>query len=110
MPKAHPDDLDPPALNRLLRVLDELHDPRIIVKRRMPRPRNQNRIDFLQRRVRVQVIHDVVALDTCNLVEASWWLEQLAAGVEQRGKDARVAAELGERLGLRRVGLEDGEA
>lgn len=110
MPKANAHDLHPAALNRLLGVLHKLHYPRVVVEGGVSRPRNQNRIDLLQRGIRVQLIHNVIPLDSHELLEACRRVEELSAGVEECGEDACVAAELVAGLGLGSIGLEDGES
>jgi hypothetical protein len=97
-------------LDGLFRVLDELDDPRVIVKRRVPGAGDEDGVNVLERRVRVEFVDNVVSLDRHDLIQLLRRLERIGSRVEQRRKDTRISAIAIASLRLRRVGLENGEA
>lgn len=106
MSKAHAYDTHAIRRNSLLRILNKLKNPRIVIERRVARASDQNRIDVVERRVAVQIVHNIVALDGDEIGK----LLGLCGCFEECSENARVAAVAIAGLGLGRVGFEDGEA
>lgn len=98
------------GLERLGGVLDELDDPRVVIKGCVSGAGDEDGVNVPERRVRVQVVDDVVARDLQTLLGRQRRVRGATRRVEERREDARVATELVARLRLRRVGFEDGEA
>lgn len=68
-------------LDGLFRILDELEDPRIIVKRRMPGTGDEDGVNVLERRIRVKFVDNIVSLDRHNLVQLLRRLERIGSRV-----------------------------
>jgi hypothetical protein len=84
---------------------DKLDDPGVVIKCCVSRTSDENRIDFVEGWIRVQFVHDIVALDSNKIFE----LLRLCSFLQECGKDTRVATEAIASLGLRGVSFEDGE-
>ena len=112
MPEAHAHDAHAARLERAPREFDETQDPRVIVKGRVARPCEQQGVDVVEVRIRVQVVDDVVAGDgDGQVVDGGRGRSKSARrGVEECGEDTGVVAVAGTGLGLWRVALEDGES
>ena len=106
MSKAHTYNTHAIRRNSLFRELDKLKNPRVVIECRVARASDQNRIDVVEGRVAVQIIHHVVALDGDEIGK----LLGLCGCFEECGENARVAAIAIAGLRLGRVGFEDGEA
>lgn len=110
MAEADTHDAHPVRLDGLFRVLDELEDPRVIVKRRVSGTGDEDGVNVFERRVRVEVVDNVVSLDRHDLIQLLRRLERIGSRVKQSRKDTRISAVAIASLRLRRVGLENGEA
>ncbi len=109
MAKADANDAHAARRERGLRVLDEPQDPRVAVKRVVAGPGNQNRVDVVEGRVRVEVVDDAVARNGQLVRQPLGRRRDVACALEELRKDVRVRADALAGLGLRRVGLEHGE-
>jgi len=107
MPKADTHNTHP-TLDALPCVLNQLDDPRVVVERVMPRPRDEHGVDVLERGVRGQVVDDIVARESQERGEWLWRCEGLAGAGQERSEDAAVAAVLCVGVRLWSVGEEDG--
>lgn len=106
--KADANDAHAVRRERRLCVLDQLQDPRVIVKGVVARPGNQNRIDVVEGRVGVQVVDDAVAGNGQLVRELLGRRRDVAGALEELCEDGRVVADARAGLRLRRVGLEHG--
>lgn len=105
--EAHAHDSDAAGVDGLLCILHQLQDPGVVVKRCVTRPGYQDGIDLVQRRVRLQVLDNVVRRDGGHVGERPRRIQGLCGRRQQRSEDASIAAVLCVGLGLRRVGLEE---
>ena len=101
MPETHTYNTHAIRRNSLLREFDKLKNPRVVIERRVARASDQNRIDVVEGRVAVQIIHDIVALDGDEIGK----FLGLCGCFEECGENARVAAIAIASLGLGCVGF-----
>lgn len=110
MSKADTDNPDAVAVESPTNEIDQLHDPGVIVEGGVARTRDEDCINFIEGRIGVEIVDNIVAADGEKLVKILRGVELLTSSTEKGGKYTSIVVVYFAGLRLRSVALEHGKA